>query len=95
METDEPSLRGIAEQLNLIQQTLAALTQLPAQVYGGSQGKKQNEGQEDQGTLNQLGGSPQALVPLPGPPGIPSFLPSGSSLGSLQIHQTSLSNSLS
>ena len=50
----------------------------------GGQGKSQKDGQEDQGTLKQLAGPPLALLSLPGPPG----LPSGSSLGSLTIHQT-------
>jgi hypothetical protein len=55
----------------------------------GSPGKSQKEGQEDQGTLKQLGGSPLSILPRPGPPGHPS----GSSLGSLSIHQTALSYS--
>ena len=53
----------------------------------GSPGKSQKEGQEEQGTLKQLVGFPLALLSLPGPPG----LPSGSSLGSLTIHQATLS----
>ena len=52
----------------------------------GGPGKSQKEGHEDQETLKELG----VVVPLAGPPG----LPSGSSLGSLSIHQTSLSHSL-
>ena len=32
----------------------------------------QKEGQEDQGTLEQLWGVPLALLPLPGPPALPS-----------------------
>ena len=39
-----------------------------------SPGKSQKEGQEDQGTLKQLEGVPLALLPLPGPPGVPSVL---------------------
>ena len=46
-----------------------------------SPGKIQKESQEDQGTLNSLGGSSLALSPLPGPPG----LPSRSSLGTLEL----------
>ena len=56
----------------------------------GSEGKSQKEGQEDQGALKQLGGSSLFLLPLPGPPG----LPSGSSLASLELHQNSLSKGL-
>ena len=43
----------------------------------------QKEGQEDQGTLKQLGGLSRALFPLPGP----YRLPSGSSLGFLELPQ--------
>ena len=43
--------------------------------------KSQKEGQEDQGTLKQLGGGPASSFPLSGPPG----LPFGSSLGSLNL----------
>ena len=53
----------------------------------GSPGKSQKEGQEDQGEIKELGGAPLAVLRSPGPPG----LPSGSSLGSLTIHQTGLS----
>ncbi len=43
------------------------------------------------GPQNSQEGPPSlALLPLPGPPG----LPSGSSLGSLSIHKTSLAYSL-
>ena len=52
----------------------------------GSRGKSQKEGQEDQGEIKELGGTPLAVSGSPGPPG----LPSGSSLGSLSIHQTCL-----
>ena len=48
--------------------------------------EKQKEGQEGQGTLKQQGGSTLAPLPLPGHPG----LPCGSSLASLELHQTSL-----
>ena len=48
-----------------------------------AQGKKQKEGQEDQGTLKQPGGVPLALSPLHPPLG----LSSGSLLSSLAIHQ--------
>ena len=47
----------------------------------GSPGKRQKEGQDDQGTLKLLGVGRLALLPFPGPPG----LPSGSSLGSLEL----------
>ena len=56
----------------------------------GSPGKSQNEGQEDQGGIEELGGPPRAVLRHPGPPG----LPSGFSPGSLTIHQTTLSYSL-
>ena len=47
-------------------------------------GKSQKEGKEDQGTCKQLGGGPPlAVLVLSGPPG----LPSGSSLGSLELPQ--------
>ena len=49
----------------------------------GNPGKGQEDGQEDQETLHGEG-SPLALLPLPGSPG----LPSGSSEGSLSIHHT-------
>lgn len=49
----------------------------------GSPGKRE-EGQEDHGTLKQLGGSPLALLHLLGPPGRPS------SLGSLELPQATL-----
>ena len=55
-----------------------------------SPGKGQKEGQENLGTLGQLGGNPLALFSFPGPPG----LPSGSPLSSLSSHQTCLSYSL-
>ena len=42
------------------------------------------------GALKQLGGSPLALLPLSGPPG----LPFSSSLGSLELPQTSLRKAL-
>ena len=44
-------------------------------------GKGKKEGQDDQGTLKQVEGSPLSLLPLPGPPG----LPFASSLGSLEL----------
>ena len=34
--------------------------------------QSQQEGKEDEGTLKELGGVPLAVLPLPGPPGIPS-----------------------
>ena len=44
----------------------------------GSPGKSQEEGQEDQGEVNETrGGAPPAVSKSPGPPG----LPSSSSLG--------------
>ena len=48
------------------------------------------ERQEDQGTLEQPEGSPLVLSLLPGPPD----LPVGSSLGSLELRQTSLRKAL-
>ena len=57
----------------------------------GRPGKSQKEGQEDQGTLKALGGgSTLALLPLPGPP----VLPFGSSLASLELHQTTFTTGL-
>ena len=56
----------------------------------GSPGKSQKEGQEDQGEIKEIGGPPLIVLRSPGPPG----LPSGSSLGSLTIHQTSLRRAL-
>ena len=54
----------------------------------GSPGKSQKDGQEDQGTLKQLGELPLALalLPLHGPPGPPS----GSLLGCLELRQAIL-----
>ena len=52
-------------------------TRLPARV-------------EQKREVKALGGSPLALLPLPGPPG----LPSGSSLASLELHQTTLTTGL-
>ena len=46
--------------------------------------ESQEEGQEDQGRRKELGGAPCAAVKFPGRPN----LPSGSSLGSLTIHNT-------
>ena len=37
--------------------------------------KRQKEGLADQGTLKKLGGIPLALLPLPGPPGLPFGYP--------------------
>ena len=54
--------------------------------FSGSPGNSQKEGQEDQGVIEELGGTPLAALRSPGPPG----LPSGSSLGSLRIHHTGL-----
>ena len=48
--------------------------------------QSQKEGQEDQEEVKALGGSLQALLSFPGPP----RLPSGSSLGSLELPQNSL-----
>ena len=42
----------------------------------------QKEGQEDQGEVKELGGTPLRLFGSPGPPG----LPSGSSLAALDLH---------
>ena len=56
----------------------------------GRPGKSQKEGQEDQGEVKELGGTPLGLLGSPGPPG----LPSGSSLASLELHQTSLRTAL-
>ena len=57
----------------------------------GNPGKSQKEGQEYQGETKQLGEFPLALLRLPGPPGLPS---GSSSLGSLAVHQTTLTISL-
>ena len=53
-------------------------------------GLEEPEGKEDQWTLKALGGAPLALLPLPGHHG----LPSGSSLASLELHQTTLTTGL-
>lgn len=50
-------------------------------------GKTQNEGQEDQEEVKELGEIPVAVVGFSGPPG----LPTGSSLSPLPIHHTSSS----
>ncbi len=56
----------------------------------GSPGKGQEEGQEDQGRVKELGGTPLAVLGSPGPPG----LSPGPSLGSLAIPETSLRRTL-
>ena len=57
----------------------------------GRPGKSQKEGQEDQGEVKELGRSPPlGLLGSPGSPG----LPSGSSLASLELHQTGLRRAL-
>ena len=48
--------------------------------------EEQEEDQDDQGGVEELEGSSLALLHLPGPPG----LPSGSSLGPLELHKATL-----
>ena len=52
----------------------------------GSPGKRQKEDQDDQGEVKNVGGIPLAVSKSAGPTG----LPFGSSLGSLEVPQTTL-----
>ena len=40
-------------------------------IFGGSK-EGPGQGQQDHGTFKQLGGIPLVVLPLPGPPGLPS-----------------------